>query len=202
MIHPSGVFHFRLQHLDVHIAPGPMATQVRSIVKTPTHGSVKAPPSVTLTPCKLCKIQHTDVGSAWLRPITPSSLGPAQHLRRGSSRKTRRVIPMTLPIYITRNTASRLFHALRGIGLGTRHFRCPSRTRLSLSNFLFSLLFLAQGANFESTLGSSVFLRHHIENPGACIASQARHSGAMISHGSMAMHGRFRHVRHSRVTIG
>ena len=70
------------------------------------------------------------------------------------------------------------------VGLGTRHFRCPSRTRLSLSNFLFSLLFLAQGANFESTLGSSVFLRHHIENPGACIASQARHSGAMRSHGS------------------
>ena len=52
--------------------------------------------------------------------------------------------------------------------------------------FLFSLplLFLSQGANFESTLGSSVFLRHHIENPGACIASQARHSGAMRSHGS------------------
>ena len=75
---------------------------------------------------------------------------------------------MTLPIYITRNTASRLFHALRGIGLGTRHFRCPSRTRLSLSNFLFSLLFLAQGANFESTLGSSELSRRRIENPGAC----------------------------------
>ena len=122
MIHPSGVFHFRLQHLDVHSAPGPMATQVRSIVKTPTRGSVKAPPSVTLTPCKLCKIQHTDVGSAWLRPITPSSLGPAQHLRRGSSRKTRRVIPVTLPVYITRNTASRLFHALRVVP--------PTRERL------------------------------------------------------------------------
>ena len=70
------------------------------------------------------------------------------------------------------------------VGLGTRHFRCPSRAHLS--NFLFSLplLFLAQGANFESRLGSSLFLRHHIENPGACIASQARHSGAMRSHGS------------------
>ena len=38
-------------------------------------------------------------------------------------------------------------------------------------------------SDFESTLGSSVFLRHHIENPGACMASQARRSGAMISHG-------------------
>ena len=134
-------------------------------MKTPVHGSVNAPPGVTLTPwppfcgagaldwaqpatrlanrqrqhrntgtdqlhlaqakhhlSKLCKIQHTDVGSAWLRPITPSSLGPAQHLRRGSSRKTRRAIPVTLPVYITRNTASRLFHALRVVP--------PTRERL------------------------------------------------------------------------
>ena len=39
-------------------------------------------------------------------------------------------------------------------------------------------------SDFESTLGLSVFLRHHIENHGACIASQARHSGAMRRHGS------------------
>ena len=83
------------------------------------------------------------------------------------------------------------------IGLGTCHFRCPSRTRLSLSNFLFSLLFLAQGANFESTLGSSVFLRHHIENPGACIIL-----GRWEVMEAMAKHGRFWYVRHSGVTIG